>query len=451
MKYLSRGVIAFVLVAFIALSAHAAIIPSIPYNLTNGSLADATQVMGNFNTIVTDANANAAHSGANSDITSLTGLTTPLAPNYGGTPVYVAGTTGGTANAQTLASTVPSNYLLTVGNMVTGIAGFTNTGDTTLNTAGTGLKSMRVGLGTGLTPLSGGEIVAGNSYLWYYDGTYQILMNPSPSVFKGIQTVLTTYGSATSPPTQQLRHSRGTFASPLAVATSDELGEVDFIGYDGTAFINSAALYAIVNGTVANGKIPTDVILTVMDVNGVFHNSWQAKADGTLLVPNVAARDNSTKAANTAYVDNSSKLVQTVRTINQTPATGTTQIPFDNTIPQQTEGDQFMTLAITPASASDKLVITINTAVGSNTASQTALALFQDATAGALAVTTGGRDASPWSSNMTMTYAMTAGTTSATTFKVRIGQDRAATTYFNLNTLFGGTAVSSIEIMEYTQ
>lgn len=58
---------------------------SYPFTLQNGTTADATQVMANFLQIQTDVNTNAAHNGANSDITSITGLTTPLALNQGGT------------------------------------------------------------------------------------------------------------------------------------------------------------------------------------------------------------------------------------------------------------------------------------------------------------------------------------------------------------------------------
>lgn len=56
-----------------------------PDLLQNGTPADATQVMADFYAIQNDVNANAAANGANSDITSLTGLTTPLAIVFGGT------------------------------------------------------------------------------------------------------------------------------------------------------------------------------------------------------------------------------------------------------------------------------------------------------------------------------------------------------------------------------
>lgn len=61
------------------------IVSAVPFTLQNGTIADATQVMADFNSIKNDVNANAAHNGANNDITSLSGLTTPLSVAQGGT------------------------------------------------------------------------------------------------------------------------------------------------------------------------------------------------------------------------------------------------------------------------------------------------------------------------------------------------------------------------------
>jgi hypothetical protein len=61
------------------------IIPSLPVLLQNGTPADATQVMANFNAVVSAVNASAANSGINTNIQQLTGLTVPLAVNQGGT------------------------------------------------------------------------------------------------------------------------------------------------------------------------------------------------------------------------------------------------------------------------------------------------------------------------------------------------------------------------------
>lgn len=62
-----------------------ALIPSLPVILQNGTTADATQVMANFNAIVSGVNTNAANSGINTNITQLQGLTVAVAVNQGGT------------------------------------------------------------------------------------------------------------------------------------------------------------------------------------------------------------------------------------------------------------------------------------------------------------------------------------------------------------------------------
>ena len=57
---------------------------SVPFNLTNGSNADASQVMANYNAILSCLLNNTVESGANSSITPLSGLTTPLSRGQGG-------------------------------------------------------------------------------------------------------------------------------------------------------------------------------------------------------------------------------------------------------------------------------------------------------------------------------------------------------------------------------
>lgn len=181
MKFLFRLTSIFLCIGLFAQSATAAIVPSIPYNLTNGSLADATQVMGNFNTIITDVNANAANNGINSDITSITGLTTPLSNAQGGTAFYTAGTSTGSANAQAFSIVSPFNFILATGNFVTGIAGFSNTGAMTLNTASTGVESVDKITAAGLASVGQGDVILGGNYTFFWDGTEYQLLNPTQS------------------------------------------------------------------------------------------------------------------------------------------------------------------------------------------------------------------------------------------------------------------------------
>lgn len=144
--------------------------------------------------------------------------------------------------------------------------------------------------------------------------------------------------------------------------------------------------------------------------------------------------------------------VQRVNTQTGAVATGTTLIPYDDTIPQNTEGTEVMTLAITPGSATNKLKIDVVVHMDPATnVDQCVAALFQDSTAGALACGwTNGINAS-MPLQIKFTHYMAAGTTSSTTFKVRIGADNAGTFTFNGEASarkYGGVLASSITITE---
>ena len=146
-------------------------------------------------------------------------------------------------------------------------------------------------------------------------------------------------------------------------------------------------------------------------------------------------------------------IVQVVNVTTSTMATGTTTIPIDDTIPQNTEGTEFMTLAVTPTSASNKLIISVESELAySASGTLVSIVLFQDSTANAIAITTetlgGGAN---WYLTHSLVHYMTAGSTSATTFKIRSGGHQAGTVTFNGSNgarAYGGVANSSITIWE---
>jgi len=121
-------------------------------------------------------------------------------------------------------------------------------------------------------------------------------------------------------------------------------------------------------------------------------------------------------------------LIQRVSTSYSAVATGTTVMPYDDTIPQITEGDEYMTVTITPKSATNKLVIKANAFTGSSVGGAQTMALFQDTTADALSATSDFFGAAAY--QMAFEYEMISGTTSATTFKIRMG-GTAGTLTFN--------------------
>lgn len=145
------------------------------------------------------------------------------------------------------------------------------------------------------------------------------------------------------------------------------------------------------------------------------------------------------------------QVVQVVNTQTGAVATGTTDIPVDDTIPQNTEGDEYMTRAITPTSATHKLKIDVVMNCSHSQEAWLTVALFQDATANALAGARGYMITTTSGQCITFSHYMTAGTTSETTFKVRAGSGGAGTFTFNGSggtRHFGGVLASSITITE---
>ena len=179
-------------------TAQAQIVGTLPYQLLNGQNADASQVMANYNYIISQVNANAAKAGANSNITSLSGLVVPLSPGQGGSQFYSAGTASGSANAVVVASSItPSGFALVSGRFVRYTVAATNTSSTTLSFNGTTATAINKAYAGGLTALTGGEMVAGSTVDLYYNGTVYVLIalpaTPgNASVYPGTNVVANT-------------------------------------------------------------------------------------------------------------------------------------------------------------------------------------------------------------------------------------------------------------------
>lgn len=164
----------------------------------------------------------------------------------------------------------------------------------------------------------------------------------------------------------------------------------------------------------------------------------------------ISGNSGGTVLTTTSVLTTQGQVLQVVNYQTGAFATGTTAIPQDNTIPQITEGNEYMTLAITPKSATSKLVIAIIVQGSVNVADWASMALFQDATANALACGWNYLTTATAGMPLTLTHYMTSGTTSSTTFRVRIGTNGGNT--FSINgaaaARFGGTLASSITITE---
>ena len=184
--------------------------------------------------------------------------------------------------------------------------------------------------------------------------------------------------------------------------------------------------------------------------------NFNGSTSGTILLtqPAVAGANTITLPAETGTLRSTVSSGTVLQVVNYTTgavATGTTAIPQDDTIPQITEGTQFMTLAITPRSATSKLIIQVVTCVTASVTDNVCTALFQDSTANALAALNAVNSVAGWVLNHSYVYYMTSGTTSSTTFRVRVGANGGSTITFNGSgggRLYGGVMPSSITITE---
>ncbi len=152
------------------------------------------------------------------------------------------------------------------------------------------------------------------------------------------------------------------------------------------------------------------------------------------------------------------KVAQVVNLQDGSVFSTTSTIPADNTIPQNTEGAEWNTLSITPTDASSTLRVDVTLqGVTLSAAYSIIAALFRDSGANALAVAyTGFSNPGGYGgeeNTITFSLFVSAGSTSATTFKVRVGGN-TGTAKVNVTSaggaaIFGGVVASTITITEY--
>lgn len=145
------------------------------------------------------------------------------------------------------------------------------------------------------------------------------------------------------------------------------------------------------------------------------------------------------------------RVINKARVQSGAVATGSTVMPYDDTIPQNTEGDQYFSQAITPSSAANILSISALFNGTKNGVDWIISALFQDTTASALAVGYCVVRASGNAIQVVLSHTMFAGTTAATTFKNRLGCGSAGTITMNGEAgarTMGGVLVSFLQVEE---
>lgn len=235
----------------------------------------------------------------------------------------------------------------------------------------------------------------------------------------------------------------------------DDLTELQFNGNDdGTP---TKTKYArILAEIVDSGVGSMDGRLSLGTMRAGSSVDWRVESGAiyyqTLTAPSAAGAINGTDVqANDISLIHG--VVQSVRATYATYTEVTTDFPCDNSIPQNTEGDEIITLAITPKVATSTLRISFNGMFGSSSAGLIGVGLFVDATAGALNANSVRSNSAAGCVNMQFVHTVSAGSTAARTYKIRFGPDVGgpASAFINgdnASRIFGGVSIAHLEIDE---
>jgi hypothetical protein len=230
----------------------------------------------------------------------------------------------------------------------------------------------------------------------------------------------------------------------------------------------------ITNAKLEAGSLTTGIELTKLKYSGVAGAQIRTKAgpaeaeffaanyisdSSKLAVPDAGgADDNKVLAVNSGAAGTFKYVAQTaVGNVLQTKvkrvsggANTTTILPYDNTVPQNTEGAEFTSLAFTPTSASSLIRVRFNAWLVS-TSGYGVVALFSDASANALAASACYDNTTNKAENVMIEYVYASPGTSAITFSIRFGPGAAGTCRINSDSggaVFGAAAISCLTIEE---
>lgn len=151
-------------------------------------------------------------------------------------------------------------------------------------------------------------------------------------------------------------------------------------------------------------------------------------------------------------INTKNSIVQVVSASTSSLLTINTGWTADASIPQKTEGIEILTCTLTPRNANNLLVVKAFAFGDPSNTSEAMLAIFQDSTADALAVSVGNYPSGAgWCTHTTIFYSFAVGTTSSTTIRLRAG---AESNIWYINgiwsgtRLYGGAATAYLEVME---
>jgi len=159
------------------------------------------------------------------------------------------------------------------------------------------------------------------------------------------------------------------------------------------------------------------------------------------------------------YTDQAGIIKQIIIAKNTAREVNSLSIPFDNTIPQQSEGKEYMTATITPKNATSELLVEVCLPAIDVSAAGIpfVVTMFRDNQANAIFTCLDVFYNQTYTQNMSFFFSVNAGSTAETTFKMRYGIGSGGTAYINrstsgsYSTVFGNSLTATIKITEIAQ
>lgn len=372
--------------------------------------------------------------------------------------VLWGGTTGGAADAYTLTA-VPALSALVTGMTIRVLWHASNTGASTFNLSGTGVKNIKIRTGGGLADPRANDLRVGTWSSLLYDGTQwqaigtamqaatQAEMDAGASA---IVAVTPAVFSASAVIANILNEIQGGWVDVASAATTS-------IGASGSANVRITDTTTITSfGVAAAGvrrRLRFAAALTLT------HNATSlilpAGGSNILTIAGDTAVAISLGSGNwvvTEYVRAGGYPLKGVvdRAYDQylTNTNITAAIPFDDTIPQSSEGTQIMSASITPKSTTNRVRVVVNV-WGAAVSGQIAIALFNGG-ADAIAAAAGAQaPAANTAAATTLTFEHVPGSISAQTYTVRVGGVGTIRLNGTVSArLFGGVGVCSMIVEE---
>lgn len=237
-------------------------------------------------------------------------------------------------------------------------------------------------------------------------------------------------------------HVTGNTGPITSLGTAAQAGATRTVVFDSTPTLTHNATSLILPTGANIVAAAGDVAIVRAETTANARVIGYFRADGTALV---AATASNALAGSVIQTKN----VITGALVNA----GTGTYTINDTAPTTSNGNAVaaLDLAITPNNASNMLQINVIVQMSHSGSGQLVLALHQDANANAIRTAIMRSETVDKIYELTLTHYVAAGTTSATTFKVRIGCDNAGTSYLNGISnvrVFGGTLSSAMTIKE---